>query len=839
MTLVVAVIGVALSIFIALGARSRDQRRLEADLDRVAYDRVRAIEQALVSAVNHVESVAALVGTEKSLDRETFSAFASPLLRGHGAIQALGYNPVVKRSERRQHEQTVRDSGYPDYRITERDLDGRLVPAAEREDYVVAAFLEPLAGNEAALGYDISSEPVRREALDRARAAGQPAITGRLTLVQQEQDGHGALVFVPVDADGSGRIVGYGVGVIGIGRLVKEALRSLKPAGINLDIHDESDVDGGPSLYYHRSRTLAEDGPRDTVAERTVSYGFEIAGRRWRIDAIPTTAFVDSHRSIVPVMALVAGLLLTGGLVGYLYRQGATNDRLRLAIAERERAEERLTSFGRVLDEAHNEIYVFDANSLLFLNVNRGARENLGYSMDELRKMTPLDLKTELTSDAFEVRLQPLREGRLPITDFTARHRRKDGSFYDVEVHLQLSEHEGRPAFAAVILDITERLEFEQQMRQAQRLEALGTLAGGMAHDVNNLLMAIMGHAELGVAKAPADSPAHRHFDEVLRASERARDVVRQILTFSRRNPVERRALQLGEVLEEALGLIRASLPKNIEVRTDLATAGTTEGDASQIHQVLINLCTNAAHAMAGRDGLLEVWVDKVDFDRPTAETLGGLEPGGYSRISVRDNGPGIPPEVLNRIFDPFFTTKARGEGTGMGLAVAHGIVRNHGGTMVVSSEVGRGTTFEVFLPIAGEHVEVAQETREAVEARGERILLVEDEPAVADVLCDMLRHEGYRVEAREDAEDALQVLQVHPEEFDLVITDYSMPKMNGTTLAESLSRQPAAPPVILVSGYGELVDEEAMARARIRELLTKPIRRVELNAAIRRVLDG
>jgi two-component system cell cycle sensor histidine kinase/response regulator CckA len=372
-------------------------------------------------------------------------------------------------------------------------------------------------------------------------------------------------------------------------------------------------------------------------------------------------------------------------------------------------------------------------------------------------------------------------------------------------------------------------------------MEAIGTLAGGIAHDFNNILAAMMGYAELASLDAPEGSKANMRWQEVLKAGLRARDLVQQILTFSRQSSQERKPVEIGPIVKETLKLLRASLPSTVEIRQHVeSNADVIETDPTQIHQVLMNLCTNAAHAMRESGGILEVSLNKVDMEEPTTTPYPDLHAGPYVRLSVSDTGHGIPPQLLKRIFDPYFTTKPVGEGTGLGLAVVHGIVKSHGGEITVSSKPGKGTTFHVYLPGTDGPKEVAASQR--VEpyrlGRQECLLLIDDEQALVEVGKQMLEHLGYRVIVRTSSVEALELFRNQPEKFDLVITDMTMPNMTGDKLAREMMGIRPGMPIILCTGFSEHIAEEKVKKIGIREFVMKPLVMSDLSKTIRRVLD-
>lgn len=401
--------------------------------------------------------------------------------------------------------------------------------------------------------------------------------------------------------------------------------------------------------------------------------------------------------------------------------------------------------------------------------------------------------------------------------------------------------------YQAVGRDITERklledqrIQVEAQLRQAQKMEALGTLAGGISHDFNNILGIIMGYTEIISSDLGEEHPLQEEIQQVLRAAGRAKDLVQQILAFSRQGDQDKKPVQVGLIVKEALKMLRASLPSTIEIRQNVSTKSVVLADPTQIHQVLMNLCTNAAHAMRERGGLLNVMLEDVILEPKDVGRHSGLKPGPYVKLSVKDSGHGIPPGILERIFDPFFTTKGKGVGTGLGLAVVHGIVKNLGGSIGVESLLDKGTTFEVLLPTIDRTAVQEAEASQSLPRGTEQILVVDDEPLLAKALKQMLERVGYTVECRSNGIEALEAFRHRREgrRIDLVITDLTMPHMTGIELAEGLLQLEPSLPILLCTGFSEKMDAHKAASYGIKGFLMKPISQKELALMVRQVLD-
>lgn len=383
-----------------------------------------------------------------------------------------------------------------------------------------------------------------------------------------------------------------------------------------------------------------------------------------------------------------------------------------------------------------------------------------------------------------------------------------------------------------------EKEALQSQLVQSQKMEAIGTLAGGIAHDFNNVLSAIVGYAEISLEDAPKDSDLEDNLNQLLKAGCRARDLVRQILAFSRKSGYEPRPVNLKVVLGECITFLRASLPSTIEIRQGLDSDSTVMADPIQIHQVVMNLSSNAAHAMREKGGVLDIGLVDVELDSDFATKYPDAAPGRFTRLCVGDTGCGIPQRIVDRIFDPFFTTKEKGEGTGMGLSVVHGIVKRHHGVVTVPTEVNQGTTFNVFFPVIECDAISDMDNEKMLPSGTERILFVDDEDFQVDLGKRILERLGYKVVTEANSSKALELFRKSPYEFDLVITDMTMPNLTGIELAKKLMAIRPDIAIIISTGYSEELSPEKAEVLGIKAIATKPLLIRDIADKVREVLD-
>jgi PAS domain S-box-containing protein len=573
---------------------------------------------------------------------------------------------------------------------------------------------------------------------------------------------------------------------------------------------------------------------RDTPLELTVTREEAVALGPWRDQAM--------RMGVRTLFVTVLGVLAVAGLLRQLRRVEVSERALR-------ESEERYALAMEGANEGHWDWDV--ATDALFLSpkMKMWAGQSGGGLIATRRAWLAQIVIHPDDMPRFQAALSDHFAGRTPRYECEYRVLQPDGQWLWLFARGRcLRSATGKPyRFVGSATDITaekqaqiDKENLEAQLRQSQKMEAVGTLAGGIAHDFNNILGAILGYGELAQQHAAAGSPMRRYLDNVMRAAGRAKALVDRILGFSRMGLGERVPVHVQSVVEETLELLAASLPAGIQLeKTLLAGDAAVIGDATHMHQVVMNLCTNAVHAME-HGGILRVALERLEFTEQRLLSRGTLSPGAYLRLAVSDTGTGIPPEVLERMFDPFFTTKGVGEGTGLGLSLVHGIVSELGGAIDVATTPGRGSKFEIWLPVSGEAARPAAEpSGDLPRGHGETVMVVDDERPLVALAREMLAKLGYKPVGFESSSAALEAFRAQPRRFDLILTDDAMPDLVGTELARVIRQIEPTLPIILMSGNGGTQLNQRARAIGANEVLHKPLQSRDLAESLSRVLES
>jgi PAS domain S-box-containing protein len=519
------------------------------------------------------------------------------------------------------------------------------------------------------------------------------------------------------------------------------------------------------------------------------------------------------------------------------------NKKLKRKIQEHMQAQEALQEskerFRELAELLPETIFEMDINDNLTF-VNRKAFVHFGYTQQDFDQgLKGLELfhpddRSRVRKNAKKI----MRGENIGLNEYTAM--KKNKSTFPALIHSTAIYRDEKPVgLRGFIIDITETKRLEVQLQHAHKMEAIGTLTGGIAHDFNNILGIIIGNTELALDDVPEWNPAHSNLEEIKTAGLRAKDIVSQLLGFAHKTDQKLQPTKIVPVIRDSLKFLRATLPTSVTFRQNIqVSADTVLANSTQIHQIMLNLYTNAAHAMEESGGTLEISIQNLVLDNNSADIYPDLSPGNYVAIKVSDTGQGISPEIKDRIFDPYFTTKEIGKGSGLGLSVVHGIIQSHQGAISVDSEPGKGTTFNVFFPVIEEEAVIESKSVEKFPTGNERILFVDDEKSIVKMARQILERLGYQVETKQNPVDALESFHSKPEQFDLVITDMTMPDMTGDKLVEHVLNISPDMPTILCTGFSEKISEEKAQKLGIKAFVLKPLVKRDFAVTIRKVLD-
>lgn len=654
-------------------------------------------------------------------------------------------------------------------------------------------------------------------------------------------------VVVPLDDD-AGQIRGL-IGVsIQFAALTKRWMSTLPKSDVLMAVHDSngSRVFASPDLDGMSPDSLIQIQMAESRETKYRNMNFIIENMvhpdsGWRFSILVPVhsdllGIVMDRKDLITILGLM--VITIAALCFLLYQEQQWTDKLQIEQAKLKESEEHLRA---LVDHSADAIGISQKG--IHTWVNPAYLKIFGYGHgDELTGKPILDLIAPEERKRIQAYVAARDRGEPVSTHYMTRGLKKDGTRFDMEVTVARYGMEGGVNTLAILRDITQRIKLEEHLRQAQKLEAIGTLAGGIAHDFNNILTPLLGFAELLKEDLPKDSPNQKPVAEIIQASLRAKTLVRQILEFSRKSEREKAPVNIQPILEEAARLIRATIPKNIDIQTHIAPdCRPIIADPGELLQAVMNLATNAFHSMQDKGGQLDILLCEKHVSEDSSKAI-GLHPGQYAMITVKDTGTGIEKEIQDRIFDPYFSTKPKEKGTGLGLSIVQGIVKGHDGEIKMVSEPGKGTQFHLFFPLTHETPPVLTGSMDKTDPNAmtgkERILLIDDEAAIARMEEIMLRRMGYETTAETSSLNAIELFKAGPDRFDLILTDMNMPGMTGLELSKAIREIRKDIPIIICSGFNEQVDEDNIAGFDIQGYVSKPVGKHELTLAIRRVLD-
>jgi PAS domain S-box-containing protein len=860
--LFVGAITLAFTIGLCVHERENEQARLRAVFDANARQAAGRIEQRIANYEQMLRGVQGLLSADRGIDRQEFEAYVDTVMSGPDAagLQSVAFSLLVPRAGLIDHIGHQRMTGRSDYQVR---------PPGDRDVYSPIVLVAPdSAANRQVIGFDSLSEATRHAAMLQARDSGNATLTALVQLRVDAGPGlkPGCLIYLPVYDKGASVATvaerrAHGIGWVRAAFRVADLMSTLygeQSPGLVVRVHDGADTNAASLMY--RSDTAAESSGEPGEAIRKARFQAQeyvtLAGHTWTVQLSSLPEFERVHERNASTVILVAGVVLSL-LLGVITHQLVTGRARAYAAAQAMTHELRASEerYRRIVETASEGIWLLDAASRLAF-VNPRIAQWLGVDEEAMQGRPVDDFMDAEEADRCRAVLAGQGAGRNEGGAVELRLRRADGSPMWVSLSTRpIFDDAGRPAGAlGMLTDINERRQAEErraaletQLRDAQKMEAIGTLAGGIAHDFNNILAAIIGNVAAARQDAAIGLSGDASLEQIERAAVRARSLVQQILTFSRMQAQELHTQALQPVIEETVDMLRAALPAQVELRVNLPAAPVhVRADATQIQQIVMNLCTNAWHALPAGRGRIEVGLaaeESVPAAQADAATTWSpaLLAGARAHLWIADNGSGMDEATRARVFEPFFTTKQVGQGTGLGLAVVHGIVSVHGGAINVESAPGAGSRFDLWFPLEDapeEAVETQHGALDAPPGAGQHVLCVDDDPAMVLMVDGLLRRAGYRVTTFEQPAAALARVRADPRAFDIVVTDFNMPEMNGMELAVALARAAPQLPVIITSGFISDEMRQQAGELRIGALLQKEYTLERLAGLVHAVLE-
>jgi PAS domain S-box-containing protein len=866
-------LGISLAVFAYVSLKHLEEERIRVELRKRADVHVTNLQERIDDYLDEITSLESFYQSSEYVTRDEFTTFAKTIMKHEVGIRALEWIPYVPGPERNAYEQRARQDGLPDFVITEQREQGVMVPASERDFYLPVYYIEPLEGNEQALGFDLASNTIRLEALEMSRDTGMMIATRPIRLVQEKANKSAFLAFLPLynkDME-SGTVEerrknlkGFVLGVSRVDEIVADAFSATPHLGLDMYVYEKtpSSTDNG-LIYFHSSRSRPEDfstklDEKQILEKKHFFSEIAVADKKWNVYCMPLPEVVAGMKTWqvwgVPLIILLLGTLIMGYLIIILDREeraqrhafdlNLANTALEREFIERQQAEEAL----RLSEERYRGFVQNFAGIAYRGNIDdftpvffHGAVEEItGYREEDLTNGDPRWDHVIYPADLPKI-LSNKKIISEPDYVFEREYRivKKDGRVRWIkEIGRNVPDSSGVPRYVeGIIYDITERRRLEEEIQRTRKIESVGVLAGGIAHDFNNILMAIVGNISLAKTSLDPDDRSYTLLQQAEKASMRARDLTQQLLTFSKGGEPVKELAEISEVIKDSADfVVRGSRVRcEYHIQPDL---WPVEIDRGQISQVIQNIVLNANHAMPD-GGIITIQCSNLIWneDQPLYSQLESpiLKTGEYIRITIEDTGIGIPPDMLDRIFDPYFTTKS--EGSGLGLAISHSIIKNHQGSITVISDTG-GTVFTIYLPAStSREVSLTRYEDEVLPDFKARVLVMDDQEIVRETVMSLLGQLGHESVSAVDGEEAVKLYREYfgtDNHLDLLIMDLTVPGgMGGEAAVKEILKINPEARVIVTSGYSNNPVMANYAEYGFCAAIVKPYRLEDVRRAI------
>lgn len=829
-----------------------------------AQSTVHSIENELHNLTNALYSLGDFVQLSDNLTRKQFGQFSQNHLARYPSILSFSWAPFISSEQRSSFINILINEGFSNADIRMMTQSGQLISDDERGYYFPVYYVEPFDSLSSQLGYNLASESLRHQALKNAFDQNSISVTEKLTLVLQEKTITGLLVILPIDKK---TIAKAGSEIIKRGGLVEainlEALISYVLTPVNVDkshliLIDNEASDGNQLLYDSKGHNPSVKKLNHYLIEQQKSSTWQqtirFANRNYTVIIQPNQALTAFNLLSLPWLSFITGLILTAIFCFYWLNRhhstietvvraqqfSKTNKNLSEEIVERLKIEKKLIKFAHAFQLSADGINLLNMEGD-YTYCNQASIDLYGYKLDQMHNLHYSDINQDPSIKELNL-LSQVKEQGAWHGEFAQT--RRDGTKFPASISLSLIKDDtgSHIGFLEITRDITETNLLEAELQQSRKMEALGTLAGGIAHDFNNILASILGNSEMILMSKIEPVKTQGYISNIQEGCNRAADLVKQIMTFSRMETMQLNTLDLAKAVNNALTIIRATLPANIHINSSINPyCAPIKGDETQIHQILLNLCANASQAIGDEGGTIAIDLHQehtLSYEQQdiTKEKI---------QLSITDTGKGISSENITKIFDPFFTTKKIGEGTGLGLAVVKSIIESHDGEIVVKSELNQGASFVITFPTCHDENEIIPEPEpekiieivKQPESSGKHVLIVEDEPHISRLYQEFIKEYGYQTTVCEDGKQALAVFDDPNTCIDLVLTDQAMPNVTGKDLSIILLNKQPKLPIIMCTGYSEVINEDLAKDIGIRKYFLKPASLTKLMEAIDQLL--